>query len=62
MNLDYHFKWQGFYGAFTVSRWDIPKIIRYIQGQKEHHAHDDLWPEFETTFENISPKEEKESM
>jgi putative transposase len=28
------FKWQGGYGAFTVSRWDLPKIIRYVKRQK----------------------------
>ena len=25
------FKWQGCYGAFSVSRWDVPKIRHYIQ-------------------------------
>lgn len=33
-----HFKWQGAYAAFTVSRWDVDNIIGYIQRQKEHHA------------------------
>jgi putative transposase len=31
------FAWQDGYGAFTVSRSQIPEIIRYIQGQHEHH-------------------------
>ena len=30
------FKWQGFYGAFSVSRWDVERIVAYIQRQKEH--------------------------
>lgn len=30
-----YFKWQGSYGAFTVSRWDIEKIIGYIKRQKK---------------------------
>jgi len=47
------FKWQGGYGAFTVSRWDLPKIICYVKRQKEHHAEDDLWAELEETFELI---------
>jgi putative transposase len=47
------FKWQGGYGAFTVSRWDLPKIIRYVKRQKEHHAADDLWLELEESFEEI---------
>ncbi len=45
------FKWQGNYGAFTVSRWDVPKIKGYIKRQKEHHQSDDLVDEFETSFE-----------
>ena len=47
------FKWQGGYGAFTVSRWDLPKIIRYVKRQKEHHAADDLWSELEESFEEV---------
>jgi putative transposase len=47
------FKWQGGYGAFTVSRWDLPKIIRYVKRQKEHHAANDLWPELEESFEEV---------
>ena len=31
------FSWQGGYAAFTVSRWDIPKIKSYIENQEEHH-------------------------
>ncbi len=48
-----YFKWQGFYGAFTVSRWDVAKIKNYIKRQKEHHAANDLRPEFEEMFEEI---------
>ncbi len=47
------FKWQGGYGAFTVSRWDLPKIVRYVKRQKEHHAEDDLWSELEEAFEVV---------
>lgn len=31
------FKWQVGYSAFTVSRWDVLRIERYIRRQKEHH-------------------------
>jgi REP element-mobilizing transposase RayT len=31
------FKWQEGYSAFSVSRWDVPKIADYIRGQEEHH-------------------------
>jgi REP element-mobilizing transposase RayT len=34
---DVQFKWQGSYGAFTVSRWDVDKIANYVRKQKEHH-------------------------
>lgn len=44
------FKWQGSYGAFTVSKNLVPKIKSYIECQKEHHASGDLWAEWEQTF------------
>jgi putative transposase len=53
LSPDTPFKWQGNYGAFTVSRWDIDKIIQYVQHQKEHHAANDIWPEWEETFEEL---------
>jgi hypothetical protein len=31
------FGWQDGYSAFTVSRSDVPPVIAYIQGQREHH-------------------------
>ena len=31
------FAWQGGYGAFSYSKWDVPKIIQYIARQEEHH-------------------------
>ena len=31
------FGWQDGYGAFTVSKSNIPEVIRYIQNQREHH-------------------------
>jgi REP element-mobilizing transposase RayT len=47
------FKWQGSYGAFTVSRWDVDKVVQYVKRQKEHHAADNLWPEWEEAFEEV---------
>lgn len=32
-----HFSWEAGYGAFTISRWDLPKIINYVKKQKIHH-------------------------
>jgi putative transposase len=31
------FAWQDGYGAFTVSKSNLPDVIRYIQNQREHH-------------------------
>ncbi len=44
------FKWQGAYGAFTLRKEDAPDVKRYIEQQKEHHAQNDLWPEWEHTM------------
>jgi putative transposase len=32
------FKWQGAYGAFTVSRADGKRVREYILNQEQHHA------------------------
>ena len=31
------FAWQDGYGAFTVSKSNLPEVVRYIQSQREHH-------------------------
>jgi REP element-mobilizing transposase RayT len=31
------FGWQDGYGAFTVSKSNVPTVAEYIQGQREHH-------------------------
>jgi len=54
---NFQFKWQGSYGAFTVSRWDVEKIIGYVNKQKEHHRLNDLYPEWEEAFEEFSSDE-----
>ena len=32
-----HFEWQEGYGAFSYSRSQIDAVIRYIEGQENHH-------------------------
>jgi REP element-mobilizing transposase RayT len=44
------FKWQGAYGAFTVSKDGVPAVKAYIENQKEHHMQNDLWSEWEETM------------
>ncbi len=31
------FSWQAGYGAFSYTKSQVPKVIRYIQNQEEHH-------------------------
>ena len=48
------FKWQGSYGAFTVSRWDVDRIVAYVKNQKQHHADATLLPEWEEAYEDVA--------
>jgi putative transposase len=43
-------KWQGAYGAFTVSKEGVPAVTAYILHQKEHHTQSKLWEDFERTL------------
>ena len=52
LQLEYKFKWSGFYGAFSVSRWDIQRIMTYINRQKEHHNTNELVEDLEKYFSN----------
>lgn len=47
------FKWQGCYGAFTVSRWDVARIRSYIQNQKQHHSNEVLEVDLETCWTEV---------
>ena len=42
-----HFKWQGSYSAFSVSRWDVRKVADYIANQETHHSNNTAKPELE---------------
>lgn len=48
------FRWQEGYGAFSVSRSHLNRVIAYIQNQKVHHTTGDTWPQWEETWEEIS--------
>jgi REP element-mobilizing transposase RayT len=41
------FKWQGAYGAFTVSKREIDTVASYILRQKVHHAENSLIEDWE---------------
>lgn len=32
------FAWQDGYGTFAISQSHIPRTIRYVQNQRQHHA------------------------
>jgi len=41
------FKWQGGYGAFAVSKNDLPRVQQYIANQEQHHRHQTFGQELE---------------
>jgi putative transposase len=54
LNSAGQFKWQGSYGALTVSRWDVDQIVTYVNRQREHHSAGDLRQDLEQTFEEFT--------
>lgn len=46
------FEWQTGYGAFNVSRWNVPAVIDYINRQREHHAKFDFDTEFKKLLDS----------
>ncbi len=51
------FKWQGGYGAFTVSKDEVPRLMAYIREQKRHHANRTVNPDVERTWKDEIPEE-----
>lgn len=43
------FKWQGGYGAFSVTKRDVATIAKYIENQERHHVDGTVWPTAERT-------------
>ncbi|HEX7410107.1 MAG TPA: IS200/IS605 family transposase [Candidatus Binatia bacterium] len=48
------FKWQGSYGAFTVSKELVPQLRAYIEGQKQHHGSGGIVEEWERTAATVN--------
>ena len=46
-----NFAWQDGYGAFSVSRSELPAVVDYIKRQREHHAGRSFEREFRTLLE-----------
>jgi len=40
------FAWQDGYGAFTISKSNLPGVVRYIQSQRDHHRKKTFQDEF----------------
>jgi putative transposase len=49
LQSDTAFKWQNGYAAFTLRHSDLADLKGYIHGQKQHHAHNQLIPDYELT-------------
>ncbi|HDN04543.1 MAG TPA: IS200/IS605 family transposase [Chloroflexi bacterium] len=39
---DSGFRWQGGFGALSVSEKDLPRLAQYIKNQKDHHCQNDI--------------------
>src|SRR4051812_13446610 len=50
------FKWQGYYGAFTLSRQQAPHVRDYILRQEEHHLGGTAIETLERIFHHRDPK------
>jgi putative transposase len=51
------FKWQGYYGAFTLSKGLVPRVRDYVLTQEEHHRTGRLSEELERTTEPDSERQ-----
>ena len=47
MRAPFTFKWQGGYGAFSVSRRSLPLVRDYILRQEDHHRNGTIHPAIE---------------
>ena len=44
---DVLFRWQGGYGALSVSLSHVRRVGNYVRSQKQHHAEHKIWPALE---------------
>lgn len=44
--IDGRFSWQAGYGAFSYSKSQLLRVIRYIRNQKKHHAQKSFGEEY----------------
>lgn len=51
--LSSRFEWQSGYGVFSYSKSQIPRVIRYIKNQKEHHKKKNFIEEYREFLEKF---------
>lgn len=49
------FRWQGGYGAFTVSKSAVPRVVEYIRNQERHHREGTFLSTLEPTMVGHQP-------
>jgi hypothetical protein len=54
------FKWQGRYGAFTISPSHVSRVREYVLNQARHHANGSDNPVLERTEEEMDGSEPRE--
>ncbi|MDF2157648.1 IS200/IS605 family transposase [Algoriphagus sp. CAU 1675] len=47
------FSWQAGFGAFSYTKSDVPKVIQYIQNQKEHHQKKTFLEEYKKILKDL---------
>ncbi len=47
------FAWQEGFGAFSYSKSQLPKVIQYIQNQRQHHAKRSFTDEYQLLLEHF---------
>ncbi|MGB7070784.1 MAG: IS200/IS605 family transposase [Pyrinomonadaceae bacterium] len=50
------FYWQEGYGAFSIGQSQVNDVVRYIEGQKQHHAVSEFKDEFRTMLKKYQLK------
>jgi putative transposase len=56
LEFESSFEWQAGYGVFSVSEQVVPRVIAYIEKQKQHHDEGTLIDEWEQThYWNVGP-------
>jgi putative transposase len=46
------FGWQTEYGGLTFGERSLPRVVAYVEHQRQHHAENNLWPALERTTDD----------